>query len=89
MKNLDFYYILSGFDNASPFSAKFTFTELANNEGEHKDTEMFYALAEQPEIFSKLELYVPACVSINRDDKDCQALIIRVPLTRYQNTSIS
>lgn len=89
MKAIDFYYILTGFENATPFITKFTFTELANNEGVHADTEMFYALQKQPEKVCTLELYKPLEVSINRDSVDDIAMIIRVPKDRYLKTKIT
>ncbi len=89
MKAIDFYYILTGFENATPFITKFTFTELANNEGVNVDTEMFYALQEQPEKVCTLELYKPLEVSINRDNEDDRAMIVRVSKDRYLKTELS
>ena len=83
MNNLNFYYILSGIENAQPVNIKFTFLEVANNTGKHKDSEIFYSLQEQPETFEKLELYKPFLVSINRDDEDCKALIVKIPYSRF------
>ena len=88
MKNLDFFYFISGIDNGIPFTAKFTFSELKSNTGKHADSEMFYALQEQPEIITELEIYKPNTVSINRDDADCIALIVRVGYGRYNQTEV-
>lgn len=89
MKNIDFYYIITGFENACvPFTAKFTFTELANNEGEFKDSEMFFALQEQPEKICSLETYEPLEVSISRDNKNDLAHIVRVSKDKYEKTII-
>ena len=88
MSNLNFYYLLSGIENAQPVNIKFTFLEVANNTGEHKDSEIFFSLQEQPEIFEKLELYKPFLVSINRDDEDCKALIVKIPQQRYKAIEI-
>lgn len=88
MKNLNFYYILSGIENAQPVNIKFTFLEVANNTGIHKDSEIFFSLQEQPEIFEKLELYKPSLVSINRDDENCKALIVKITEQRYKEIEL-
>jgi hypothetical protein len=89
MTKLNFYYILAGIENAQPVNIKFTFLEVANNIGEHKDSEIFFSLQEQSETFEKLELYKPFLVSINRDDDDCKALIVKIPSSRFNAIEIN
>lgn len=87
MKNeLDFFYLLTGFENCTPVNIKFTFSELRANEGAHKDSEIFYSLQEQAETITSLELYQPKIVTLNRDDKDSLGLIVRVGAKRYEVT---
>lgn len=87
MKNIDLYFIVAGFDHGHPFITKFTFTELANNEGEYKDTEMFYALQEQPEKVCHLQVGDMVEVTVSRDEMAISlAHITRVPKDRYNQT---
>jgi len=89
MLNFDFYYLVAGFDNGRfLITAKFTFTELANNEGPLKDTELFYSLQESGETFTTLELNKPQPMSINRDSDNSPALIVRVDQKTYRETEV-
>jgi hypothetical protein len=77
------YYIVTGFWNSNPFTIYFTLTDLIKNTGEHKDTEIFYALHEQISNLVDLKMYEPKVFNINRDNSWDNALIVRVSELNY------
>lgn len=63
------YFLIVGFDLYSPFVARFTLKEIMTNSGEHKDSELFYALSELHghEIINTPIGHKPVLVRTNRD----------------------
>lgn len=83
---MDMYYLLTGFENQIPFTIRFTYIDISLNRGEHKDTEIFYSLAElHSNDISELPMYHnPIVVRVNRDDESSVALLQRVSQHKYE-----
>ena len=88
---MNMYYILVGFENAqNPFTAKFTFIQLAENIGSYKDSEMFFALKElHSNDITEMQKFDIIPVSLNRDNEYCKGLLSRVSEQVYNDTSIN
>lgn len=74
------YYIVCGIENSRfPFSVCFSLSDLLNNEGTHKDSEMFYALRELhgDDIIGLKVEDAPLVVKVSRDNNGSMAILVR------------
>ena len=88
---MNIYFILTGFENEIPFTIKFTYTDIALNMGEHKDSEIFYCLKDyHAKEISEMPLFEkPMLVELNRDDSNSLGLLQRVSFHKFNNTKIN
>jgi hypothetical protein len=85
---IDFYFIIAGIEGGiEAYTAKITWCEIVQNEGEHKDTEMMYTFREtetekiKDAINNKGEYFL---VNTYRDCKNNVALISCVNYDIYK-----
>lgn len=85
---MDLYYVVTGVEDGYPFILKFTLKEVVKNVGALADTELFYSLYEDLELWAELKMFEDIELQLNRDNERCKGIVCRIPYEIYKKVEI-